>query len=201
MRGVYIPFRGPSNNPYHWRCLARCDGQSPTRRKRGDPYEAQPRRGDGNPSKKRQEPGGSLTWSRWQPCRLWGVPEAGESQGEWEGSRVRVCTEGEASRITLMTSRALSRAATGDRGARACAADIGLPMGGAVRSGLGKIIGIVTDSDSCPTLCCLVLTGSNRTEKEMALDTVVSKFLQRWTIFAATKHLLSPPHPPSDSRF
>ena len=72
----------------------------------------------------------------------------------------------------------------------------GLPMGGAVKSGLGKIIGIVTDSDSCPTLRCLVLTGSSRTEKEMAMDTVVSKFLQRWTIFAATKHLLSPPPPP-----
>ena len=32
--------------------------------------------------------------------------------------------------------------------------------------------------------------------KEMALDTVVSKFLQRWTTFAATKHLLSPPPTP-----
>ena len=69
-------------------------------------------------------------------------------------------------------------------------------MAGAVKSGLGKRIGIVTDSDSCPTLCCLVLTGSSRTEKEMAMDTVVSKFLQRWTIFAATKHLLSPPPTP-----
>ena len=77
----------------------------------------------------------------------------------------------------------------------------GLPMGGAVKSGLGKRIGIVTDSDSCPTLCCLVLTGSSRTEKEMAMDTVASKFQQRWTIFPVIKHMLSPPHPPSDSRF
>ena len=68
-----------------------------------------------------------------------------------------------------------------------------------MKSGLGKQIGIVTDSDSCPTLCCLMLKQQDR--KEMALDTVVSKFLQRWTIFAATKHLLYPPHPPSDSRF
>ena len=65
-----------------------------------------------------------------------------------------------------------------------------------MKSGLGKRIGIVTDSDSCPTLCYLVLTGSSRTEKEMALDTVVSKFLQCWTTFAATKHLLSPPPTP-----
>ena len=52
--------------------------------------------------------------------------------------------------------------ATGDRGARVCAADYGLPMAGAVKSGLGKRIGIVTDSDSCPTLCCLVLTGEQQ---------------------------------------
>ena len=34
------------------------------------------------------------------------------------------------------------------------------------------------------------------------MDTVASKFQQRWTTFPVIKHMLSPPpHPPSDSRF
>ena len=85
--------------------------------------------------------------------------------------------------------------ATGDRGARVCAADYGLPMAGAVKSGLGKRIGIVTDSDSCPTLCCLVLTGEHQDRR---------KWL--WTLWPANSnsaglHFLSsntcyPPPPP-----
>ena len=55
----------------------------------------------------------------------------------------------------------------GDRGPGCpglCGLTTGLPVGGAVTSGLGKIIGICTDSDTCPTLCCLVLTElSSRT--------------------------------------
>ena len=42
-----------------------------------------------------------------------------------------------------------------------------------------------------PRVTCHGLTGWE-SGKEMAMDTVVSKFLQRWTTFAATKHLLSP---------
>ena len=52
-----------------------------------------------------------------------------------------------------------------------------------------------------PRATCHGLTGWEG-GKEMAMDTVASKFQQRWTIFSATKRMLSPPpHPPSDSRF
>ena len=74
-------------------------------------------------------------------------------------------------RMMLVPSRALSRAlmvskggplgrrATGDRGARACAC-CRAAQGGRCEDRLRQEIGIVTDNDSCPTLCCLVLTDA-----------------------------------------
>ena len=46
-----------------------------------------------------------------------------------------------------------------------------------------------------PRVTCHGLTGWEG-GKEMAMDTVASKFQQRWTIFSATKRMLSPPPPP-----
>ena len=57
-----------------------------------------------------------------------------------------------------------------------------------------------TEKGFDPRVTCHGLIGWEG-GKEMAMDTVVSKFQQRWTMFSATKHPLSPPHPPSDSRF
>ena len=46
-----------------------------------------------------------------------------------------------------------------------------------------------------PRATCHGLTGWEG-GKEMAMDTVASKFQQRWTIFPVIKHMLSPPPPP-----
>ena len=54
---------------------------------------------------------------------------------------------------------------------------LSVPRVGAVRTGSREEKRDA--SDSCPTLCCLVLASAATERKEMALDTVVSKFLQR----------------------
>ena len=46
-----------------------------------------------------------------------------------------------------------------------------------------------------PRATCHGLTGWEG-GKEMAMDTVASKFQQRWTTFPVIKHMLSPPPPP-----
>ena len=72
----------------------------------------------------------------------------------------------------------------------------GLPMGGAVKSGLGKRIGIVTDSDSCPTLCCLVLTGEQQDRKGNGYGHCGQQIPTALDyIFCHQTHVIPPPAP------
>ena len=59
--------------------LAGCDGKA-NAKEGEDPHEAEPRRGDRAPFQGKTGAWGHPDLSRWHPCRLWGVPEVGESQ-------------------------------------------------------------------------------------------------------------------------
>ena len=52
-----------------------------------------------------------------------------------------------------------------------------------------------TEKGLDPRVTCHGLTGW-KGGKEMAMDTVVTKFQQRWTTFPVIKHMLSPPPTP-----